>query len=172
MIKARFDDFTENVPSTADCVWDQYGNSTFFTCGVSSRLNEDGVEEYDEIWSDEQIAFAERYQDVAWDDLVPYGPFMNPKWKLHLDGVKVVFDDVIAEAAGETLHLMEIETAVKMKKSEAVHERITKFLEDRDVVICQPLQLPKTLRLFAALDQATENALSQKQTVLMEWGAT
>ena len=35
-------------------------------------------------------------------------------------------------------------------------------------MICKPLQLPKTLRLFAALDQPTEEkALSQEQTVLM-----
>ena len=117
------------MPSDAECVWDQYGNSTYFTCGVSSRLDEDDVEEDDddEIWSDEQIAFAERYHDVAWDDLVPYGPFMNPKWKLHLDGIKVVFDDVVAETAGETLHLMEIEAKAKMKKREAVHKKITKY---------------------------------------------
>jgi hypothetical protein len=35
------------------------------------------------LWTDEQIRFAERCQDIIWEDLVGLGPNLNPKW--HMD---------------------------------------------------------------------------------------
>jgi len=163
--KSEFDEENENVPLDADCGWDEYGNSTYFTCGMISPLDE-GVEDIEDIWSDDQVAFAERYQEVGWDGLVPYGPFLNPKWKLHIEGYKAVFDDVIAEAAGSTLHLMEIEVEVKKSKGEKVHKKIEEYLRGRGVTICEPLQLPKTLRLFSALDGAARANPESGQSVL------
>ena len=161
LIKARFSKKTKNVPAEADCVWDRYGNTTYFTCGLPSPLC-NGTER---IWSNDQIAFAGRYQDVDWEGLVPYGPFHNPKWKLHIEGYKAVFDDVMASAAGSTLHIMELEIGLKRSKSDEVHRNITKYLEDRGVVICEPLQLPKTLRLFSALN---DKSIANPQTYNMQ----
>ena len=157
MVKARFGAETDNVPEQADCVWDQYGKTDYYTCGMMSILPE--IDESENLWSPEQKAFAERYQAVNWDTLVPYGPFMNPKWKLRIDGHKAVFDDVVAEP----LHLMEIEIEVKKKHGKKVHKRITKYLQDRGVVICDP-QLPKTLRLFEYLvENGTATVEAQHQ---------
>lgn len=162
MIKARFDEESENVPLEADCVWDQYGQSTYFTCGMPCPLDD----ETEDIWSNSQIAFAERYQEMDWASLVPYGPFLNPKWKLHIQGYKAVFDDVMAEIAGSPLHLMEVEVEAESSIGDEVHEKIDKYLRGRGVKICEPLQLPKTLRLFAALDGAAKAAPENGQTVL------
>ncbi|KAI9757838.1 MAG: hypothetical protein M1835_000631, partial [Candelina submexicana] len=144
LIKARFGAETDNVPPEADCIWDQYGNASYYTCGLPSIVAT--ADETVELWSPTQKAFAERYQHIDWDALVPYGPFMNPKWKLRILGHKGVFDDVVASP----LHLMEIEISVKKRKGDKVHKKITKYLQDRGVVICEP-QLPKTLRLFERL---------------------
>ena len=148
LVKARFGEQIDDVPPNADCVWDRYGNGTYFTCGLPFVLPDEPTD----IWSEEQMAFAERYQAIEWDALVPYGPFANPKWKLSIQGHKAVFDDVMA---GD-LHLMEIEIAVEKSKGVEVHANITKYLNEHDVVICEP-QLSKTLRL---LDHLEKQALS------------
>ena len=162
LIKARFGEENEDVPIEADCVWDQYGNATFFTCGLPSPLNDQA----EERWSADQVAFAERYQDVDWNGLVPYGPFLNPKWKLRMEGHKAVFDDVRVPTAGSMLHIMEVEVKVKRSKSKKVHKAITKYLEDHGVVICKPVQLPKTLRLFKALYDGSTAASVDEQVIM------
>lgn len=146
MIKARFGELNENVPSEAHCVWNRYGNDTSYTCGLSSILSEIGGAEGESVWSEAQVAFAQRYQDVEWEALVPFGPYVNPKWKVHVLGHKAVFDDVRALPE----HLMEIEIGVGKEGSEGVYEEITRFLRERAIVLCER-QLPKTLRLFEAL---------------------
>ena len=167
MTKARFDEETENVPPEADCVWDQYGNTTYYTCSLAAPLKDEDKG----LWSEDQIAFAQRYQDVRWDDLVPYGPFLNPKWKLYIEGYKAVFDDVMAEAEGERLHLMEIEIKTGMSWAEKVHGRVDRYLRDRGIAICEPLQLPKTLRLFNALAAPPRAISKDEQAVLSAAGS-
>ena len=164
MIKARFNEETEDVPSAADCVWDRYGDSPFFTCSLAFPL----LDETRASWSEEQIAFARRYQYVDFDELVPYGPFLNPKWKLRIEGYKAVFDDVMAVAANSPLHLMEIEVGVNMSKQEKVHRKITKYLRSRGVVICDEPQLPKTLRLFDALEFFSKAPSAERPSMLFK----
>lgn len=166
LIKARFDEETGNVPPKVDCVWDRYGNSTYYTCGLPFPLH-DGLKEK-HIWSEDQVAFAERYQHVNWDSLVPYGPYLNPKWKLHIEGYKAVFDDVMAFAGDSPLHLMEIEVEAKKSKDDEVHKKITEYLRSCGVVICEEPELSKTLRLFDALDRSSMTALDRGQSVLRE----
>ena len=148
MVKARFADEID-VPEGAECKWDRYGNASWFTCGVSSP-----VEEGKALWSAKQVAFASRYFSVQWDRLVPYGPFLDPKWKIRIEGRKAVFDSVEAVVAGRVVHLMEVEVGVKKKKvskEKGLYEAITKVLVSAGVAICKPTQLPKTVRLFEAL---------------------
>lgn len=159
MVKARFGAETDNVPERAECVCDQYGNTSYYTCGMLEILPE--LDETLDLWSPAQKAFAERYQAVDWNALVPYGPFMNPKWKLRIKGHKAVFDDVVASP----LHLMEIEVEVKKKHGEKVHRKMSKYLKKKGVVICEP-QLPKTLRLFESLRNETVVAEPEKQQVV------
>lgn len=152
MIKARFEEFNEDVPSAASCVWDRYGDDLTYTCGLAFNLSDAGGAEGKDVWSPEQVDFAEMYQPVEWKELVPFGPYTNPKWKVHVLGMKAVFDDVRALP----LHLMEIEVGVKQKGAEKVYEDVTRFLVERGVVLCEK-QLPKTLRLFDFLvDEAAK----------------
>ena len=149
VIKARFDAFNEDVPGEAVCVWDRYGNGTTYTCGLSAVLAEvGGGGEGESVWSSEQKAFARRYQDVVWEDLVPFGPYENPKWKVRVLGRKAVFDDV--QAAG--MHLMEIELSAARSEAEGVYEEVTAFLRERGVVLCEK-QVPKTLKLLDHLEE-------------------
>ena len=149
MVKARFANETHDVPEGAQCKWDRYGNASWFTCGISSPRVEGKA-----LWSAEQMAFASRYHSVQWDQLVPYGPFLNPKWKFRILGKKAVFDSVEAVVDGQLIHLMEVEVGVKgkrVRKEKGLYEAITKYLMDSGVAICSSPQLPKTLRLFEAL---------------------
>lgn len=152
MIKARFKESNDDVPSTADCRWDRYGNDTSYTCGMVNILPTvgDGAESLD-VWSEEQRDFASIYQDIVWEDLVPFGPYMNPKWKLHLLGMKAVFDDVRASP----LHLMEIEITTNKGGGDKVYEKVDSFLREKGVVLCEK-QLPKTLRLLDFLVEEAE----------------
>ncbi|KAI4217423.1 MAG: hypothetical protein LQ351_000018 [Letrouitia transgressa] len=155
MVKARFADESDDVSEGAKCKWDRYGNRSWFTCGVSSPLVEGKG-----LWSAEQVSFAERYfPSIQWDRLVPYGPFLNPKWKIKISGRKAVFDSVEAVIAGQVVHLMEVEVKVKeneVGKEGGLYEAITRVLADARVIICGPTQLPKTLRLFKALQWGEE----------------
>jgi hypothetical protein len=164
LVKARFGEQTDNVPPAVDCVWDRYGNITYFTCALLHLLPDET--EYN-TWSDGQIYFAERYQEVRWDDLEAFGPFMNPKWKLKIKGHHAVFDDVMAS----DLHLMEIEVAAKGSESEAVYKKITSYLQAHDVVLCEA-QLPKTLRLFSHLEDSSwaEGAGFDKTQIVLKQG--
>lgn len=148
MIKARFDEEIEDVPPAVNCVWDRYGESTFYTCSLAFPL----VDEKHAIWSEEQMAFASRYHSVDFDELVPYGPYLNPKWKTFIEDHKAVFDDVMAFAGDTPLHIMELEVPADLTEQESVHSKVTNYLQSRGVVICAEPQLPKTLRLFDALN--------------------
>ncbi|KAL4756005.1 uncharacterized protein BDW70DRAFT_145567 [Aspergillus foveolatus] len=121
------------------CRWDQYGNDTTFTCkrqALVSRTN---------LWSAKQRHLAEDFQNnIAWEKLVGYGPYPNPKWKeLRIKGYKAVLDDV----AVQSLHLMELEVKVHRAEGDRVYQSITNHLSVRGVVLCAR-QEPKTMRLF------------------------
>ena len=138
-VKTRFPDKTKNVPDFVECTWDRYGDDITYTCEKRCPLDP----ALHSVWCDEQVEFAERYEDVDWSELTAYGPFSNAKWKLRLEGHKAKFDDV---AAG-SLHLMEIEVKTRKSHSKKVYKSITRSLEDRGIVLCDP-QEGKTMRLF------------------------
>ncbi|KAF4430990.1 hypothetical protein FACUT_8722 [Fusarium acutatum] len=140
VIKVRFDEKPERIPPDAHCVYDRYGDNVPFTCGQRYLLSDKTTQE---IWSDDQVRFAEKYDDIDWDGLVPYGPFPDGKWKLRILGHKAKLDDVVA---GE-LHLMEIELSTPKAGSEKVYREVTGYLREHDVLLCDP-QASKTLRLF------------------------
>ncbi|KAF4490439.1 hypothetical protein FAGAP_10795 [Fusarium agapanthi] len=140
VIKVRLDEKPERIPPGAHCVYDRYGDNVPFTCGQRYLLSDKTTQE---IWSDDQVRFAEKYDDIDWDGLVPYGPFPDGKWKLRILGHKAKLDDVVA---GE-LHLMEIELSTTKAGSEKVYQEITEYLREHDVLLCDP-QASKTLRLF------------------------
>ncbi|KAF1809460.1 hypothetical protein P152DRAFT_494329 [Eremomyces bilateralis CBS 781.70] len=139
-VKVRFDEDETAIRDKAHCVWDQYGNSTFYTCERRSPLHRKS------LWSDDQVAFVEQFQRVAWADLVPFGPYQNPKWKLRIKGFKAVFDDVKALPH----HLMEIEMKVPRKEGKDAYRMITEHLQRHDVMLCDK-QEARTLRLFRAM---------------------
>lgn len=138
-VKARFPDRTEDVPYFVDCSWDRYGDDVTYTCEKRCLLDPTSSSP----WCDEQVEFAERYDEIDWSGMTAYGPYANAKWKLRLEGYKAKFDDV---AAG-SLHLMEIEVKAKKRHSKRVYKAITRSLEDSGVVLCD-VQEGKTMRLF------------------------
>ncbi|KEY63918.1 hypothetical protein S7711_10239 [Stachybotrys chartarum IBT 7711] len=123
------------------CVWDRYGNNTSFTCQIQSLLAGRM-----ELWTDEQVRFAEHCQNVTWEDLVGFGPYPNPKWRLNMLGVRAVFDNVVAGP----FHLMELEVKVLKYKGDEVYEMISRYLIEHDILLCQK-QEPRTIRLFEAM---------------------
>ncbi|KAM0426996.1 hypothetical protein ACHAPT_007894 [Fusarium lateritium] len=139
VIKVRFEQKPAYTPSTAQCVWDRYGDRVLYTCGERYSL----TGEPHKIWSDEQVRFAEAYHEIDWDGLVPYGPFPDGKWKLKTLGRKAKLDDVQVG----TLHLMEIEMSVARDEADEVYRSVTEYLLRNGVVLCDP-QVSKTLRLF------------------------
>ncbi|KAJ4232371.1 hypothetical protein NW757_013832 [Fusarium falciforme] len=142
LIKVRFNEKPSYTPDAASCVWDRYGSSVYYTCGERESL----LGTRSKIWSANQVRFAEQYDDIDWDGLVPFGPFPDGKWKLRILGYKAKLDDVVAG----TLHLMEIEIGLPKAESEDVFQSITEYLVARGVVLCDP-QESKTLRLFHAM---------------------
>jgi len=139
-VKIHYKDDKSTDPDTTDCVWDRYGSNAFYTCERRSPMHGKA------LWSDEQVEFAEGYQSVAWENLVPFGPFQNPKWKMKIEGYKATFDDV---AAGQ-LHLMEIEVKVPKSSSNETYWTITDQLERSNVTLCHR-QEGKTLRLLRSM---------------------
>ncbi|KAF4343854.1 hypothetical protein FBEOM_2187 [Fusarium beomiforme] len=108
------------------CVWDRYGNNTSFTCQIQSLLAEGK-----ELWTDEQIRFAERCQSVIWEDLIGFGPNPNPKWRLDVAGYRAVFDDVQAGP----FHLMELEVKVLKDKGDEVYKTISRYLRECGILL-------------------------------------
>lgn len=144
------------VPETPErflCVWDRYGNDTAFTCQIQSIMVGRNV-----LWTDEQIRFAERCQDTIWEDLVGFGPNLNPKWRMNIAGYRAVFDDVQAGS----LHLMELEVKVLKPKANEAYEKITRYLRERGIQLCHK-QEPRTLLLFQAMgyDGSYQNLVEQ-----------
>ncbi|CEJ88271.1 hypothetical protein VHEMI04666 [[Torrubiella] hemipterigena] len=151
-IKVRFGQDTASAPSNGNCTWAQYGqNEPAYTCETRAWLDRS---EPNHLWHDEQVEFVQRYKQVDWDALVPYGPYANAKWKLKIAGHKVTFDDV---AAGN-LHLMEIEVNVDKSHAHKVQKAITKRLKKAGVVLCKPQQ-GKTMRLFEDLGYLDDMAM-------------
>ncbi len=143
VVKVRFEDQTSDVPDFVECGWNTYGdNAPTYTCEKRCPLDSPPKK----IWKDKQVQFAQRYEDVDWAALHAFGPYMNPKWKIRVDGYKAKFDDVRADG----LHLMEIEAKVPLAEREQAIERITSYLVDRGVVLCEP-QEGKTMRLFRSM---------------------
>ena len=138
-VKARFPEETKDVPDFVECAWDRYGDDITYTCEKRCPMDPASSS----IWCDEQVEFAQRYANVDWAGMTAYGPFLNAKWKLRLEGYKAKFDDV---AAG-SLHLMEIEVKTRKSHSKKVYKAITRNLQDRGVVLCD-VQEGKTIRLF------------------------
>ncbi|KAL4912348.1 hypothetical protein BDW62DRAFT_215089 [Aspergillus aurantiobrunneus] len=130
------------------CRWDRYGNKTTFVCKRQAPMNPR------HLWSTKQRQLAEDSQsDVAWDKLVSYGPYPNPKWKsLHVEGYDGVLDDV----AVQSLHIMELEVKVHRAEEESAYQAITGHLSARGVVLCDR-QESKTMRLFRAMGVTEES---------------
>ncbi|KAJ1709894.1 hypothetical protein NYO67_7950 [Aspergillus flavus] len=139
-VKVRLQQESSDVPDSAECVWDRYGESPTYTCEKRCPLREST------IWCDQQIELAEHYEKVNWEELTNYGPYPNAKWKIRIEGYKAKFDDV---AAG-SLHLMEIEAKVPKEKADKAYEEVTQHLESLGIVLCDP-QEGKTARLFRAM---------------------
>ncbi|ERF72739.1 hypothetical protein EPUS_04792 [Endocarpon pusillum Z07020] len=151
LVKVRFAEKTSDIPDTVNCVWDRYGDQTFFTCEKRSSLDgDDGMS----LWNEEQVRFAERYGDIVWEELVAFGPFLNAKWKLHLEGFRAVFDDVVVKSH----HLMEIEIRVSTFEGDGVYHVVTKYLREHGLELCDD-QESKTFRLFQVLGYRNEPAL-------------
>ena len=141
-VKARFLEETDDVPDFVECSWYRYGNNSTYTCEKTCPRDPDSSQ----LWCDQQVEFAERYEDIGWSSLTPYGPYPNGKWKVRVEGYKAKFDDV---AIG-SLHLMEIEAYVPMKKADHAFEKITNYLKEQGVVLCDTQQ-GKAMRMFHAM---------------------
>lgn len=141
IVEAHFDTNALDTQERFLCVWDRYGNDTYFACQIQSLLA--GRKK---LWAEEQIRFAERCQRVTWENLVGFGPNPNPKWRLSIFGHRAVFDDVQAG----TSHLMELEVKVHKHKGDEVYEKISNYLRERGIALCHK-QEPRTLRLFQAM---------------------
>lgn len=139
-VKVRFPEVVPDVPQFVDCSWGRYGaNPPFFACEKRCLLDS-------KVWQEEQVQFAEQYETVNWDALRAYGPYQNAKWKVWVEGYKAKFDNVVA---GD-LHLMEVEVKVPREEAHAALQAITRYLKERNVVLCEP-QEGKTMRLFRAM---------------------
>jgi hypothetical protein len=123
------------------CVWDRYGNDSSFACQIQSLLAG-----RTELWTDEQIRFAERCQSVIWEDLIGFGPNPNPKWRLNILGHKAVFDDVQVGP----FHLMELEVKIIKYKGDEVYEAVSRYLRERGILLCHK-QESRTIKLFQAM---------------------
>ncbi|KAE8382470.1 hypothetical protein BDV26DRAFT_253530 [Aspergillus bertholletiae] len=142
-VKIRFPHETSNVPGSAKCVWDRYGETLTYTCEQRCPLHPST------IWCNQQIQFAEHYENVNWEELTAFGPYQNAKWKVRIEGYKAKFDDV---SAGP-LHLMEVEAKVPRSKADKAYEAVTRHLKRHGIVLCDP-QEGKTARLFRAMGYA------------------
>ncbi|KUL85296.1 hypothetical protein ZTR_07933 [Talaromyces verruculosus] len=147
-----------DVPISAICLWDRYGDAVAFVCKMQSPINN-----ATSIWSGEQVHFAEHFWgNIDWDELVEFGPYQNPKWKqLRIHGYKAVFDDV----AVPPHHLMEIEVKVPRRRSKDAYQIITKYLENAGLVLCER-QESRTIRIFRALGYLADSTIFSVDTPL------
>jgi hypothetical protein len=143
LIKIQFSKKILNVPHKVKCLWDRYGDKQTYVCKLQSPVNGK------KIWSDKQIQFAEHFwNSVIWNKLIPFGPYLNPKWKwLKIKGYNAVFDDVEALS----IHLMELEVKVPKHEGDVAYQIITKHLKKCRVVLCD-YQESRTMRLFRAIN--------------------
>ncbi|KND87181.1 hypothetical protein TOPH_08140 [Tolypocladium ophioglossoides CBS 100239] len=153
VVEAHFNGTAVDTPERFLCVWDRYGNDTSFTCQIQSLLAG-----RTELWTDEQVQFAERCQSVVWGNLIGFGPNPNPKWRLNILGHRAVFDDV---QAGH-FHLMELEVKVLKYKGDEVYQKINRYLRERGILLCHKHE-PRTIRLFKAMgyDGSYHNLIKQ-----------
>jgi len=143
-IKVRLEEDSPDIPDFVDCGWARYGNTTpFFACEKRCLLKQalSG-----DIWCEEQVELAQKYEHVDWSALHAYGPYPNGKWKLRIGGHKAKFDDVVAG----NLHLMEIEMKVHADKADAATEAVTQYLMERGIALCEP-QEGKFMRLIRSM---------------------
>lgn len=142
-VKAGFHNEKEtlDVPDFVECAWVRYGDQPSYTCEKRCPLVDESM-----IWCDEQVLFAGQYENVAWEEMIGYGPYQNAKWKVQIEGYKTKFDDVVTGS----LHLMEIEAKVPVAEGEEAYDVITQYLRNRGVVLCDK-QEGKTKRLFRAM---------------------
>ncbi|OJJ33518.1 hypothetical protein ASPWEDRAFT_71034 [Aspergillus wentii DTO 134E9] len=128
VVKVKVNTSTTDV-AHAKCLWDRYGNDTSFFCAKQSTIKGS------QMWRKKQVALAENFTTVAWDELVEFGPYWNPKWKkLNITGYQADFDDVVAGSH----HLMELEAKVPLNESHVAYNKITNHLKKAGVVICNP----------------------------------
>lgn len=141
-IKVVFRNTTVDIPSWVRCLWNRYGDDITYTCEKRCPLRRNTST----VWCKKQVHFIERYRSINWKEMVAFGPYMDSKWKFHIGGYKVKFDDVVAEG----LHLMEIEAQLPSSEGQTAFQKISEHLKARGVSLCDR-QEGKTVRLFRAL---------------------
>lgn len=141
LIKIHFDQVPSNVPASANCLWERYGNQEKYVCEIDNDLSGSSP------WSADQLSFVGQYQAVNTSALVAFGPYNNPKWKIKFGGgLKGTFDTVEAQQQ----HIMELEIKTDKADDDDTYDQVTAILNQAGIVLC-PVQEGKTTRLFKAM---------------------